>query len=69
MTKAQAIAEMQAGRIVTHRHFDKGEWMSMIKDTIQLEDGVRCTPEEFWKWRTDPSWNDGYSIVTLTTQS
>jgi len=29
---------------------------------IVLEDGVICPPKEFWQWRTDPVWNDGYEI-------
>ena len=63
MTKEEAIAAMNSGKIVRHRSFSDHEWMTMDSGMILLEDGVRCTPEEFWKWRPEESWNDGYEIV------
>lgn len=27
-----------------------------------IEDGVVCTPQEFWQWRTDSVWNNGYKL-------
>jgi hypothetical protein len=65
MTKTEAVIAMRKGLKVQHRHFSKDEWMTMKDGNIHLEDGVICTPEEFWKWRTDSSWNDNYSIITI----
>lgn len=62
MTKKEAIAEMQKGNKITHRHFSSNEWMTMKDGNILLEDGVLCEPDKFWKWRTDSSWNDNYSL-------
>lgn len=25
--------------------------------------GVMCDPEEFWKWRQGPEWDDGWEII------
>lgn len=65
MKKAEAIAAMIVGHQVTHRHFSDNEWMRMTHNKIVLEDGVKCDPSEFWRWRTDESWNDGYSLFVL----
>lgn len=63
MTKIDAILAMEQGKKVTHVHFSPEEWMTMEKGMIVLEDGVQCTPIEFWRWRTDSSWDEGYSIL------
>jgi hypothetical protein len=62
MTKEEAIKEMREGKKVTHRYFSPDEWMTMKDGEIVLEDGVRCHPYDFWNWRTEKSWHDGYSI-------
>jgi hypothetical protein len=61
MTKTEAIAAMQAGKIITHDYFSYDEWMTMQDGKIVLEDGVKCEPEDFWKWRTAKGWENGYS--------
>lgn len=63
MTKQEAIKAMQKGQKVTHRYFTPNEWMTIENGQIVLEDGVRCSPYEFWRWRTDESWNDGYTLL------
>lgn len=63
MNKQEAIQAMKEGKKVTHRWFSRDEWMTMEHGLIHLEDGVQCTPEEFWAWRTDSSWDDGYEII------
>jgi len=63
MTKEEAIQAMKDGQKVTHRYFDSMEWMTMENGKIVLEDGVRCAPYEFWRWRLDASWNEGYSLL------
>jgi hypothetical protein len=62
MTKEEAIKAMSEGKKVTHRHFSSNEWMIMNGNQILLEDGIQCSQYEFWRWRTDESWNDGYEI-------
>jgi hypothetical protein len=62
MDKEQAIAAMNDGKKVTHQYFTSNEWMTMQDGKILLEDGVKCSPYEFWRWRTDECWNDGYSL-------
>lgn len=66
MTKEEAIEKMKAGEKVTHRYFTSDEWMTMEGGKIVLEDGVRCSTHEFWRWRTDDVWNDGYEIFNET---
>lgn len=63
MTKQEAIKSMQEGNRITHTHFDKSEWMTMNnKGYLLLEDGIRCSLTEFFRWRNDKSWDDGYSF-------
>lgn len=62
LTKQEAIALMMSGKKVTHVHFSHNEWMTIENNQILLEDGVRCSSFEFWRWRTDPSWDIGYSL-------
>ena len=64
MTKQEAKQAMSEGKKVTHQNFASNEWMTIDGNQILLEDGVRCSQYEFWRWRTNESWNDGYSIYT-----
>ena len=62
MTKEEAIKAMSEGKKVRHRYFSFDEWMTMKDGMIVLEDGVICPPQEFWQWRTDSRWDDGYEL-------
>lgn len=62
MDKKQAIEAMNQGLKVTHQYFSPNEWMTMQDGKIILEDGVKCSPMEFWKWRVGSSWESGYSL-------
>ena len=62
MNKQEAILAMQEGKKVTHLYFSPNEWMTMKEGMIVLEDGVIYPPKEFWQWRTDRGWNDGYEL-------
>jgi hypothetical protein len=64
MTKAEAIQSMKEGNKVTHRFFSPNEWMSSDARGGQytFEDGVKCSWFEFWQWRTDRYWLDGFSL-------
>lgn len=62
MTRFMAIQHMRAGRKVTHKYFTPEEWATMENGQIVLEDGVRCSPAEFWKWRQESGFDDGWKI-------
>jgi hypothetical protein len=64
MTKDEAIQSMKDGNKVMHRFFSTNEWMSSDArgGEYTLEDGVKCSWLEFWQWRTDRFWLDGWSI-------
>lgn len=64
MTKGEAILAMCEGKKVTHEHFSAEEWVKSNQDgsIYILEDGVECSPAEFWRWRTDESYNTGWEI-------
>src|ERR1035437_4160292 len=62
MNKASAILAMREGVKIQHESFASKEWMTMEGDDILLEDGVKCSQQEFWKWRTDEAFNTGYSV-------
>jgi hypothetical protein len=62
MTKTEAIQAMKEGKKVTHRYFTPDEWATMVNDQIVLEDGVKCTPKEFWYCRNTPNFDNYWSI-------
>lgn len=64
MTKLEAISRMKAGQKLTHRHFTNREWVKSDQSgtVFILEDGVQCSPFEFWRWRTDESWESDWEI-------
>lgn len=62
MNKQEAIQAMLEGKKVTHLYFSNDEWVTMENGQILLEDGVRCSPNEFWRWRTDAMWETDWSI-------
>lgn len=63
MTKEEAISEMKKGKMITHKYFGQDEWATMgTNGQIILEDGVECHPSEFWRWRTDTCWNEGWEF-------
>lgn len=64
LSKAEAIDHMMQGKLITHRWFSNDEYMTMSGGKILLEDGVRCSPIEFWQWRTGNGWEDGYSLYS-----
>ena len=55
-TKDEAIELMEQGVKMRHRHFSDHEWCTMENGKIVLEDGVKCSPDEFWRWRRQKSW-------------
>lgn len=62
MNQQEAIQAMREGKKVTHTYFPPEEWVSMEGNKIVLEDGVRCAPSEFWKWRTEASFENGWEL-------
>ena len=62
MTRFTAIQAMRSGKKVTHKYFSKGEWATQDNGQILLEDGVKCSPAEFWKYRQEEFFNDGWEI-------
>ena len=62
MTKQEAIQSMEEGYKVTHEYFTDEEWMKLRNGVYIFEDGVKCTPNEFWKHRQAEWYNEGWSI-------
>ena len=62
MTKDEAIKAISDGEIVTHRFFSPEEWMRKHAIGYEFEDGCLCSELEFWSFRDDKSWLDGWSI-------
>jgi hypothetical protein len=62
MTKSEALKAMFDGEKVTHRNFTPDEWMCKSDIGYKFEDGCLCSYEEFWQFRDDDSWEDGWKI-------
>lgn len=67
MTKEEALQAMHEGVKITHSHFTPNEFMTIDRGDILLEDGVRCSIQEFFRWRTGESWQDGYYLYEQKT--
>ena len=62
MTRKEAITAMCEGKKVTHEYFTPDEWATQEHGLILLEDGVRCSSAEFWKYRQAKEFNEGWEI-------
>jgi len=62
MSRAEAIKAMREGKKVTHKYFSPDEWATQENGEIVLEDGVRCAPAEFWRYRMSEIFNDGWEL-------
>lgn len=62
MNRVEAIKAMREGKKVTHEYFTPEEWATQENGEIVLEDGVRCTPSEFWRDRNTSLFADGWSL-------
>jgi len=62
MTRAEAIKVMREGKKVTHRYFTPEEWVTQQGGQILLEDGVKCSPAEFWRYRQEEIYNNDWDI-------
>lgn len=62
MTKTQALELMSKGKKITHRSFHPEEWIILRGNIILFHDGYEMFQEDFWKFRTGESWEDGYSV-------
>jgi len=69
MDKAEALKALQHGKKLTHRWFTSEEWIESVDgraSTYRFEDGCICNDAEFWKFRSDESWDNGWSIFNET---
>lgn len=60
MTRDQAIELMKQGKKVTHTYFMEGEFVTMKGDKIISEEGYEINPKEFWHYRGDPAFDNGW---------
>ena len=62
MTKDDAKQAMLEGKKETHDYFSPNEWATMQGNEVVLEDGVHCSEDEFWKYRSAKYFEYGWSI-------
>jgi len=67
MTRFEAAQALKAGKKLTHEYFSPDEWVkgNGYGDYF-LEDGVVCSAAEFWKWRQQQFFNDGWKLFEET---
>lgn len=58
----EAIKAMRERKKVTHMYFTPEEWATLENGQILLEDGVRCSPAEFWRDRQAVYFDNDWSI-------
>ena len=64
MNRYEAAQALKEGKKLTHKYFSPAEWVKGDGDKYLLEDGVRCSAAEFWKYRQQEFFNDGAKRVT-----
>ena len=62
MTRGEAIKAMREGKKVTHKYFTPDEWATQSHGLILIEDGVKCSPAEFWTDRQSEMFADGWDL-------
>jgi hypothetical protein len=63
MSRYEAAQALKVGKKLTHRYFTPEEWVKGDGEGYYImEDGVRCTAAEFWKWRQYEDFNTDWSI-------
>jgi hypothetical protein len=68
ISKDEAIMIMKHGGKVTHEYFSAGEWVTMKNNfTISTEEGYDVPADEFWYYRTNPNFLNGWSILEFPT--
>ncbi len=66
MTKKQAIKSMVEGRKVWHPTWNKGDYIYMDQETMELKDeeGQKFNWNFFWKLKKDdPKWQKNWKLV------
>ncbi len=69
LSKEQAVQAMKDEKKVSHASFTDTEWMTMKRGKIVFENGSRCHPDEFWKYRQLKSWDYYWRIVEICYKS
>ena len=68
MTKQEAIQAMKAGIKVCHSSFMPHEWIVMAGVcTIETEEGYQSNANDFWFFRNNENWDNGWAIWDDTT--
>ena len=58
---------MKLGNKVAHRYFSANEYVCMkIENEYTFEDGVTCSPFDFWKDRQGEDWENDWEIVLVS---
>ncbi|MGR5451968.1 hypothetical protein ACP3V3_19840 [Vibrio sp. PNB22_3_1] len=65
MTRQEAIDALKEGALITHKHFTETEWVKGHRGKYLFEDGVKCTPDEFWSSRSDEAFDEDWSYKTI----
>lgn len=69
MNRTEMLVALEEGCKVTHCSFTEEEWMMSDGGRgLVFEDGVRCSLNEFWMYRQNERFNDGWSIFEQEDQ-
>lgn len=63
MNRDQAIAALRQGKTLTHVYFTSDEWIKQVGHMYVFEDGVTCSPCEFWANRLADGFNKGWKVI------
>jgi hypothetical protein len=66
MTKSEAQLHLMMGSKITHKYFADNEFIKKANNPKFLEDerGYLLDSVEFWRYRNDEHFNDGWELFT-----
>jgi hypothetical protein len=69
MTRLEAKSALKTGKKITHKYFNNEEWVRFNPEfpySLIDQDGLILNWDEFWYYRQDPIFDEGWEIYTKT---
>ena len=63
MNREEAKQALKDGERLTHTYFSDDEWVQSGIGRYEFEDGCQCSYQEFWSYRNDKGFDEGWSII------
>lgn len=62
MNREEARTALDNGHTLTQTYFTPEEWVRKVGSVYEFEDGCSCDPDEFWLYREDSGFDEGWNL-------